>query len=692
MQGLSWDWRSILIDHIRSMLYSSYKVLFLPTFKMPLSRFKMTTFFMKNLIFNLSLLFVVFNLNAQSSNSDVLFKVADEAVTVDEFLRVYNKNLDLVKDESQKDIDAYLKLYIDYKLKIHEAKRLGLDEKPSYKKEFANYKKQLTQNFLSDNQVTEDLIKEAYERSVQDVKASHILIRTDGTETDTTEVYNRLMTLRDRVLDEGYPAVQKEIHDGKTVFAEDLGYFSTFKMVYPFETMAYNTNVGEVSLPFKTQFGYHVVYVQDKRPSLGQVTVAHIMVSDNQKDSTSVPEKRIRDIYQKIEQGESFEALAKQFSDDKSSSARGGALSPFSGGQLSSQEFEEVAFSLTQKDALSKPFKTDYGWHIVKLLDKKGVPSFEESRPELEQKIKRDSRSKLINSALADTLKNRYTIKKNDDALSDFSKLIDASFFTNNWKKPSSIDSTKVVFKIKDQDYSYPEFFQYLSKAQRAYTLQKGTISDILEKELDAFLESSILKYHEEHLEEENPEFGFVVNEYREGLLLFDLMEQEIWNAAAKDSTGLQEFYDQHKSDYKWLKRVEGSVLTSASKEVLKKAEKLLKKSKSVDDIISTLNSESQQNILATPIEWEADNERLPQGFEFKTGISEIYSHNDAYHIFVIEKVLPESTKAIEEARGQIVGDYQNELERRWLMELGERYEVTINQDVLDKVKSKIQN
>ena len=256
--------------------------------------------------------------------------------------------------------------------------------------------------------------------------------------------------MRDRIIKEGYETVQKEVHDGKTVFAEDLGYFSAFKMVYPFETAAFNTKVGEVSMPFRTRFGYHIVNVTDKRPSLGEVTVAHIMVANNQKDSLLNPETRIKEIYKKLQQGENFESLAKQFSDDKSSSSKGGVLSPFTGGQLGSQEFEDVAFSLEKKDEVSQPFKTDFGWHIVKLIRKKGIQPYEEVKAEFENKVKRDSRSQLINSALAKKLNETYKVVDNKEALSYFESIINDDYFKQSLGCSSRLRQGKSIYNNWD--------------------------------------------------------------------------------------------------------------------------------------------------------------------------------------------------------------------------------------------------
>ncbi|MDB9961763.1 peptidylprolyl isomerase, partial [Oceanihabitans sp.] len=264
--------------------------------------------------FLFTILFIVFSISFQAQNNkDILFTVDDEPSYSSEFIRVFNKNLDLVQDESQKDVNEYLKLFIDYKLKLKEARNLGLDKNEKYIRELSSYKTQLAKNYLTDNEVTNELVEEAYERMSYEINANHILVRLDETASadDTLAVYNELLKLKARVLDEGYKAVQKDVHNGKTIFAEDLNYFSAFKMVYDFENVAFNTPPGEISKPFRTQFGYHIVIVNDKRKSKGQREVAHIMV--NLGDGA---EDRINDIYKKIEQGEDFESLAKQFSED----------------------------------------------------------------------------------------------------------------------------------------------------------------------------------------------------------------------------------------------------------------------------------------------------------------------------------------------------------------------------------------
>jgi len=631
-------------------------------------------------------------LSAQENSENVLFTVDGEAVRSSEFVRVYNKNLDLVQDETQKDIDTYLDLFVKYKLKVQEAKRLGLDKEKSYLREFGNYKKQLTKSYMTDNEVTENLVREAYNRSIQDVKASHILVRVEEDVTDTTEVYNEILELRQRVLDEGYKTVQKEVHNGKTIFAEDLGYFSAFKMVYPFENAAYNTEVGQVSEPFRTRFGYHFLKVWDKRESLGKVTVAHIMLTNNQKDSTIDIEQRINQIYEKLQSGERFESLAKQFSDDKSSAPKGGVLNAFTGGQLSSKEFEDVAFSLENEGDLSEPFKTDYGWHIIKLINKEGVQPFEKVENEFRNKVRRDSRSKLIQSAMTDKLIVQYDVKVDNEALAYFKSLIGEDYLKQAWEIPADLPSEKNFVTIKDTTLNYYDFAKYLSTKQRNYNNKNVSPDRIIKTEFEMFLEQNLMSYKEGHLEEENKEYAQVLGEYRDGLLLFDLMEQEVWNKASKDSLGLTQFYEDNKSDYQWQKRAVGTLFSGSSRKDMTEVRKMLKKSDSIQEVVNLLDEKEMVGIIHTTNTFDTDNQQLPEDFNFKKGISKVFEHNDSFHVLSVDTILPAGQKTLIEARGQVVSDYQIQLEDEWMASLKNRYDVSINQEVLNEIKDKLNN
>ena len=633
--------------------------------------------------------------NAQINKDDVLFTVDSETVLASEFIRVYNKNLDLVKDESQKDIDNYLDLFIDYKLKLQEAKKLGLDEKPEYLREFSNYRKQLAKNFLTDTQITESLVKEAYERISYEVNAGHVLIRLpeDAPAQDTLIAYNEIIKLRERVLNEGFENVKKEVHNGQTIFAEDLGWFGGFRMVYTFESAAFNTPVGELSQPFRTRFGYHVVKIFDKRKSRGEVEVAHILVSTKNKTTDTIqnPEDRIKEIYTKLQQGEKFENLAKQFSDDKSSTKKGGKLSAFSSGQLNSKEFEETAFGLENKGDYSQPVKSEIGWHIIKLIEKKPIGSFDEMRGQLELKVKRDSRSKLINESFTKKIKNYYQVSDNKEALNYFNTIVTDSFFKRTWEIPQTLDKERSLNKIGEKEITYLDFANYLLNAQRKNRSQKP-ISDLVKDYYQEFINSSVLKYYEDNLEEENQEFANIVSEYRDGLLLFELMESEIWNAAKKDSLGLKAFYDKNRNNYFLNERIDAIVASSPNKKVIAKTSKLLSNGSTEDKIKEVLNKKGKVNVIFTSGIMDKNHQALPSDFEFKTGISKIYKHNDSFIVCKVNKILPKEQLSFEDARGRVVTDFQDQKEKSWMLTLRDTYKVVVNKEVLNKIKSQIKS
>ncbi|RLJ64250.1 peptidyl-prolyl cis-trans isomerase SurA [Lacinutrix venerupis] len=624
----------------------------------------------------------------QAQEEEVLFTVDNTPVLASEFIRVYNKNLDLVKDESQKDIDGYLKLFINYKRKLQEAKQLELDQKPSYLREFENYKKQLAKNFLADNKVTEALVEEAHKRLQTEINASHILIKIDenASPQDTLEVYNKILNLRERVINEGYKNIQQEVHNGKTIFAEDLGYFSAFKMVYPFENAAYNTNVGEVSKPFRTRFGYHIVTVLDKRKARGEVSVAHIMIKTDQ-DNTQNSETKINEIAKRIEQGEPFDALAKQFSEDKSTASKGGLLKPFSSGEISSPIFEDIAFSLKTVGEVSKPFKSQFGWHVIQLKAKKDIASLEEMKPQLESRIKRDSRSKVINDFRVKTLKEKYTITENTNALNYFKSIINDGFFDNVWSLPLNFEAEKTFLKIQDKKLTYKDFGQFLLKSQRNYNNKSSKISVILDKLYETFLENELQKYQEENLITENIDYAQIVEEYRDGLLLFDLMETKIWNVSKTDTVALKAYYNAHKNNYFYPERVNAVVASSAKKNIIKKVSKLMSNGGDFETIKNLVNTKNQINVTFSSGEMDKAHQALPKNFIFKEGISKIYKHNETYVVVNVLNILPKSPKTFEEAKGRVTSDYQVFKEENWLKELAAKYTVEINEEVLNKVK-----
>jgi len=628
--------------------------------------------------------------NAQISETDTLLTISDQAVLADEFVRVYNKNLNLVQDASQKDLDSYLELFINYKLKLVEAKALDYDKDPTYLKEFNSYKNQLTDAYLTDKKVTDALVREAYERTTNEVKAQHILILLDEVETDTLEAYSKIEKLRERFINEDFESLRKELHNGKSVFVEDLGYFSAFKMVYNFESAAYTNKIGEVSRPFRTRFGFHVVKVLDKRKSRGQVEVAHIMITNKQKDSTLVPKDRIQELHRLLLQGEDFSELAKQFSDDKSSSNLGGKLKPFKSGQINSEIFENTAFGLTNKEDLSQPIQTKFGWHILKLIDRKPVESFETIKPELENQVGKDSRSQLVKAKMLEQLLADYKLSNQNSNVAKIESNLSFDSTQNVWKFSDNFEATQPFLTIQNTTHTAQDFLEFLNKNQRAVK-KEWPVSVIVKKQYASFLEQSVFQYKRDNLENENQEFANILNEYREGLLLFELMQDKIWDGAKNDSIGLQTFYNDNKANYVWPDRIEGSVARSSDSKYTKKVLKYWRKNSSNNEIAEVLNK-TKQNVIFSNGEFEIKHPALPKGLEYKAGLSKVIQENSNYFVVNVTALKPSKQKSFEEAKGQLISDYQTELELNWIQELRSKYSVKVNEEVLSKVKLLISN
>ncbi|MBL0014141.1 MAG: peptidylprolyl isomerase [Flavobacterium sp.] len=640
----------------------------------------------------LSLSFVSY---AQSVKKEVLFTIDDKPYYTDEFSRVYNKNLDLVKDESQKDLTQYLELFIGYKLKIAKANKLGLQNGDSYKTELASYRAQLSKNYLSDSKVTKELVEEGYKRSLKEVKASHILITCDenAASEDTLKAYNKIVDIRNRVLkgeDFGKLATEFSQDPSAKENKGDLGYFSAFRMVYAFESAAFNTAVGKVSNPIRTRFGYHIIKVDDVRDNRGEVTVAHIMIVNPKEDKPEEKEankKKIDDIYQKLLQGESFESLAKQFSDDKSSSSKGGVLARFGSGQLSSEEFENTAFSLTKEKPLSAPFQTKFGWHIAKLIEKHPVRTLDEMKVELENKVSKDDRSRLITNSLNEKLRKKYAIKRDDKLYAAAAKTVTNDYYENKWEVPADTKAfDKKLFSVNEKNITGTSFLIYLKTQQKAGLTLKP-IGKLVDKSYEKFVDDQLTSYYTDNLEKEFPDFSNVMDEYRDGLLLFDLMEKEIWDRSKTDTIGLKNYYESQKNLYQWKTRLDVIIASSTNMDVIKKAQKLLKQKVAPEKIKEQLNTKDKVTVMTNAGVFEEGNDALPKNLKQVEGLSEIIKDGDYYFVTMVNKVMPAGPKTLDECKGKVINDYQQYLEQNWVAELKKEFTIKTFPDVFEKVK-----
>lgn len=637
---------------------------------------------------------------AQQTKKEVLFSIDDKPYYTDEFSRVYNKNIDLVKDESQKDLDKYLELFIGYKLKINKANKLGLQYNSKYISELNSYRTQLSKNYTSDTKVTKALIDEGYARLLKEVRASHILITVDenAAPADTLKAYNQAVDIRKKIIagENFETAAQKYSQDPSAKENKgDLGYFTAFRMVYPFESAAYKTKVGEVSMPVRTKFGYHLVKVKDIRDNKGEVTVAHIMilkptVTADSPSEVDKPKKTIEEIYAKLKQGENFEALANQFSEDKNSAPRGGVLPRFAAGQLSSEEFENISFGLENVGDYSKPFESQFGWHIVKLIEKHPIKSQSEMERELDTKIRKDDRSRLITNSLTEKLRKKYKVTTDAKTLAKVKSVVNDAFYQEKWTLPTDLKDFNIeLLKIENKSIRAVPFLRELESQQKS-KYQIKPIGKLIDNLYSKFVDSQLNLYYNENLENEFPDFANVVEEYRDGLLLFDLMEKEIWNKAKQDSLGLKNYYDANKTKYQWKKRGDVLIASSTKEDVVKQARKMIKSGLTAEAIKEKFNKNGIVDIMIKQEFFEEGSENFPKGLELKEGLSDVYKDKEHYFVNNVFKVLPAGNKTLDEARGRVINDYQQYLEDNWVSELKKEFKVSVNQDVFTRLKTEM--
>lgn len=632
---------------------------------------------------------------AQKNDQAVLMTIGGNKVTVSEFENVYHKNNTKESTADSKSLNEYLDLFVNFKLKVKEAEELGLDTAKQFSDELAGYRKQLAQPYLTDKDVNEKLLRETYDRLKEDVHAAHILVKVDETALpkDTLEAYTKIIKIRNRILkgeDFVKVASEKGISDDPSAVDNggDLGYFTALQMVYPFENTAYTTKVGEVSMPVRTRYGYHIVKVIDRRKAQGEVLAAHIMIRtppNMSADDSLKSYQKIAEINKKLKDGEKFEELAEQYSDDKSSAKNGGELPWFGTGKMP-LEFEEASFALKNKGEYSPIMRTKYGWHIIKLLDKRGLASFDEMKNELKSKVSKDSRSQAGRSALIAKIKKEYNFKENLKNRDEFYKIIDTSFFNGTWDASKADKLKKPLFNFDDKSYTQTDFAAYIAaqQTQRPKVDPKMVIDPLYNQ----YVDEMAIAYEETKLDKKYPEFRALMQEYRDGILLFELTDQKVWSKAVKDTVGAKEFYEKNKMNYMWEERAQATVYTAADAKVAKQLRALLKKKKTEKEIVAEINKDSQLNLATeTRIFNKGENEFVDKNWTPGTSADINDEKNKKVVIVVVDKLLPPEPKAFQDSKGIVTADYQTYLEKEWISALKKKYAVSIDKTVLATIK-----
>ena len=628
---------------------------------------------MKHTFLLFTVLFLLSNF-LKAQDEKVLLTIGDHEITKGEFERIYRKNNQNLYDESEaKTPKEYLDLFIDYKLKVIEAENRMMDTSQAFVNELAGYRKELAAPYLTDMKYDEAMVRELHDRMTKEINASHILLRVaeDASRDEEQKVLQRIEKIRQEIeMGKPFDEAAKEYSEDPSAQQNggNLGFFTAFQMVAPFENAAFNTPVGEISEPVRTSFGYHLIKVHESRKNQGEIKVAHIMKMFPQGEESfdkSTLKKEIDSIYTALQNGADFAEMAKKYSDDKRSAAQGGEMPWFSMRRMV-PEFAEPAFNLENPGDITRPVETQFGYHIIKKTDSRPVASFEELKPEIESRIKRDpARSQSSRKVFVEKLKKEYNFSENKENLEKLETLTANEIPENN----------PVLFAIDNRAYKMSDFQQYMEKEN----ISAGTYF----QRYNNWVQKEIITLEDSKLEEKHPDFRYLMKEYHDGILLFNIMEEKIWNFASQDTTGLKEFYEKNKGKYEWGKRFSGLIITCKNKACREEAEKYFSAGMTIVEIEDVLNKEENQ-IEIKEGKWEEGTSEVVDYYVWnstKTG-----SFNPEL-TFIRGDIIPPEPKTLEEARGLYISDYQNYLEEEWLKKLRKKYKIRIKRKVLKTIE-----
>jgi len=624
---------------------------------------------------------------------EIVVTIGKEKVTKAEFEANYKKNnTNILNRNDVKSPQEYMNLFVKFRLKVLEAEALGYDTVSSFRTELDGYRKELAKPYLTDVTYNEEMLQTAYYRTQYERKASHLLIRVspEASPTDTLAAWNKINDLRKQII------AGADFNEMAAKYSEDpsavqnkgmLGYFTAFQMVYPFEDMTYRTPVGQVSEIIRTRFGYHIIKVHDERPATGEIKVAHIMKMFPQQASEETISKlklSADSLWQRATSGEDFAELARKYSDDKQSSTDGGVLNWFTMNNMI-PSFAEASFALKNDGDISPIIRTPYGWHIIKRIERRPVQPFEKLRPVLEAKIKQNPQiSKHSDEAFDRKLKSEYQFKVDETNYAQFVQSATDSLQKKNlennpkWKQ-------SLLFSFANQKVTVGDFSNFLKKQN--VSVPRANAEEQVKEQFSKFIHQKLIEYEDSQLEKKYPDFASLYKEYHDGILLFNISKDKIWDVAATDTVRLQNYFNQTQKKYYWNERFKGWIIKASNQHTRANVESLLNESRinQKKEITDLFNTSGETKIEITDvscakgenpiIDYFIWNGPKPSGFDETT-------------TFVHGKTEKNVVKSLKDAWGLYSSDFQEIAEKEWIESLLKKYPVSVNEKVLNKVQS----
>lgn len=641
-----------------------------------------------------------------SSEKDaVLVNINGTSITAGEFARAYRRNNIEIEVLEQKTPHEYLELYINFHLKVKQAKALGLDTNPEFIRELRGYREQLARPYMSNPDHLDAMVEEAWERMQWDIRASHILLSIDphAMPADTLRAWEHIMELYRRIQSgENFSDLAETYSDdpfardmppagnnpGRPGNRGDRGYFTVLNMVYPFETAAYNTPVGEVSLPVRSSFGYHLVKVTDRLPAMGTARVAHIMLMtprDAEPEKLLEAEQTIQEIHRLLMQGDDFADLAAQFSQDRQSASRGGEMPPFTSNRMV-PEFIEAIHKLDSAGQISPPVRSQFGWHIIKLLDKE--PPSDDAMSALRDRVSRDVRAEMGARRFVKSLQKEYGFAEDRSALEALYGLVHEDIFEARWELPERAGLDAPLMWFADRRYTQRDFAEFLAENQTRRVHQE--IPLYVNAMYDRFIQERLLAYEDTQLERKHPAFRELMAQYHDGILLFELTDRKVWSRASADTTGLRDYYERNLDSYVWGESVEAVLFGLQEAVDAEKLEDRLREAWKIGHdaawVLGHFNRDGDERLTVREGRFYAEESPWMQSISIQEGFSGWVNVNGEERLVLVQEIYPAQARPLKEIRGLVIADYQHHLEKKWVESLREQYRVEVDWELLERM------
>lgn len=645
-------------------------------------------------------------ISVSAQTDEVLMTIDNKPVMASEFMYIYQKNNQETAIE-QKTIDEYLDLFINFKLKVTEAEARGIDTTAAFLKELRGYRAQATPKYMRDDAATEAAIRRVYKWTGSDRRVAHIAVECPMSADTATEAAARkkIQVARERVTTglktkKGKKWIQQKPETFADVVAEvstdpsavdnqgELGWISPFRFVYSFEKAVYETPVGQVTEVFRSPYGFHIALVEEERPH-EEIHASHIMQVTPKGDNEKAARAKIviDSIATLLKNGEDFGTIAQTLSEDKGSAIRGGDLSWFGRGMMV-KPFEDAVYALKDSGDITPPFKTQFGWHIAMLQGRRGQRPYEEMKEELSKKIMRDERKQELDNAFVERLKKEYNYSENAGVREPYYTLIDKYNNVNDSSFKAEVkhlNGKGIMMTFADKRYVQADFTDYLLR--NALSNLNGR--KVIDEKYNLWVSRLIREYEDSQLENKYPELRKLVTEYHDGILLFDVSMDEVWDRAAKDTAGITKFFNENKANYTWdAPRYKGIVLYCKDKNTLKAAKSIVKKAQkdSVESYLRRLNSDSIQYVKFEKGLWLQGKNGAIDKMGFKTKKAD-YSPSEKFPYVYVEGKVLKAPEVYTDERGKVTSDYQEYLDKKWVEQLRKKYTVKVNEEVFNKLK-----